>query len=40
MPELFGRRETGLPSVGAKINEMIAKHVHTRRVFLVYTCIL
>ena len=32
MPELLDRREIGLPSAGVKINEMIAKDVHTRRV--------
>ena len=30
MPELLGRCEIGLPSAGAKINEMIAKHVHIK----------
>ena len=28
--ELLGRLDIGFPSAGAKINEMIAKHVHTR----------
>ena len=30
MPELLGRREIGLPSAVAKINEVIAKHLHMR----------
>ena len=40
MPELSGRREIGLPSVGAKTNELTAKHVHTRGFVLVYTSIV
>ena len=40
MPELLRRREIGLPSAGVKINEMIAKHVHTSGFVLVYTCIM
>ena len=40
IPELFGRRETGLPSAGAKINEMLTKHVHTRGFVLVYIHVL
>jgi len=39
VPELLDRREIGLPSAGVKINEMIAKDVHTRRVCShLYTC--
>ena len=38
VPELLGRRETGLPSGGAKTNELIAKHIHTRGFVLIYTC--
>ena len=40
MPEQLGRREIGLPSAGAKTNELIAKHVRTRGFVLIYTCIL
>jgi len=40
VPKLLGRREIGLPSAGAKTNELIAKHVHTRGFVLVYTCIM
>ena len=40
VPELLGRRETGLPSGGAKTNELIAKHMHTRGFVFVYTCIV
>ena len=40
MLELLGRHEIDLPSAGAKINEMIAKHVHTRGFVLIYTCIM
>ena len=40
VPELLDRREIGLPSAGVKINEMIAKNVHTRGFVLVYTCIM
>ena len=36
MPELLGRRELGLSSAGAKVNLMIARHVHMRRFVLVY----
>ena len=39
MPEQLGRRETGLPSAGAKTNKLIVKHVHTKGLGLVYTCI-
>ena len=41
MPELLGSRhqEIGLLPAGAKQNELIAKHVHTRGFVLVYTCI-
>jgi len=35
----LGRREIA-PSAGAKANELIAKHVHTRGFVLVYTCIV
>ena len=35
MPELLGRREIGVPSAGAKTNEMNAKHVHTKGFDLV-----
>ena len=41
MPELFGRREIDLHPAGAKTNELIAKHLHTRGfvlVILVTTC--
>ena len=37
MPELFDRREIGLPPAGVKANELIRKHVHTRGFDLVYT---
>ena len=30
MPEQLGRRKMALPPVRAKINELIAKHVHMR----------
>jgi len=40
VPELLGRREIGLPSAGAKTNELIAKHVHKRGFVLVYACIV
>ena len=43
MSELLGRYEIGLLSAGAKINEMIAKHMHTctRGFVLVYAmCII
>ena len=36
---LLGRREIGLPPVGAKTNEMIAKHVHAREFVRISTCI-
>ena len=36
LPELLGRREIGLSSAGAKINEMIGRHVHMRGFVLVY----
>ena len=39
MPKLLDRREIGLPPAGAKSNELIAKHLHTRGFVLVYTCI-
>ena len=39
VPELFDRREIGLPPAGAKANELIRKHVHTRGFDLVYTWI-
>ena len=39
MPELLDRCGIGLPSSGVKINEMIAKDVHTRTVCSrLYTC--
>ena len=37
MPELLHRRKIGLPPAGAKTNELIAKHVHTRGFVLVFT---
>ena len=37
---LLGRREICLTSAGMKINEMIAKHVHTGGFVLVDTCIM
>ena len=40
MPELLGRCEIGLPSAGAKTNELMAKNVHTRVFVLVYICIM
>ena len=40
MPELLGRRGIGLPPTGAKTNELIARHVHTRGFVLVYTSIV
>ena len=40
VPELLGRREIGLASVGAKTNELIAKNVRTRGFVFVYTCIV
>jgi len=39
VPEVLSRHEIGLPSTGAKTNELIAKHVHMRGFVLVYTCI-
>jgi len=35
VPVLLDRREIGLPSAGAKTNELIAKHLHTREFVLV-----
>ena len=32
VPELLCRRETGFPPAGAKLHEMIAKHLHARNV--------
>jgi len=40
VPELLGRREIDLPTAGAKTNDLIAKHVHTSRFTLVFTCIV
>ena len=37
MPELLGRSEIAFLSAGAKINELIAKHMHTRGFGLAYT---
>ena len=36
MPELLGRREIGLPLEGAKTNELITKHVHTKGFVFVH----
>jgi len=35
VPELLGRREIGLPSAGAKTNDLIANHVHMRGFVLI-----
>jgi len=40
VPELLGRREIGLPSAGAKTNELITNHMHTRGFVLIYTFII
>ena len=37
---MLGRSEIGLPSAGAKTNELVAKHVHTRGFVLIHTCIM
>ena len=40
MPELLGRSGTGLPTVGATIKQIFAKHVHMKGFVLVYTCFM
>ena len=39
VPELLGSREICLPPAGAKINELIAKHMYTRGSVVICTCI-
>ena len=34
MPELLGTHETGFPSAGAKLHEMVAKHLHMQEMSL------
>ena len=33
MPELLGRSEIGHPPAGAKTNQLITKHMHTKVLF-------
>ena len=40
VPELLGRREIGLPRAGAKTNELITKHLHTRVFVLIYSSVM
>ena len=40
MPELLGRREIDLPRAGPKPNDLMAKHMHTRGLFMLYVILL
>ena len=40
MLELFRRREISLFPAGTKTNELIAKHMHTRRFVVINTIII
>ena len=40
MPELLGRREIDLSRAGPKPNDLMAKHMHTRGLFMLYVILV